>query len=189
MIWVTREFVHVDRVACPWLIKRFIDKKAQFVFLPPEEISDFVSKTGATPFDTGAKIGLEHHVCDSEIHCSFDAIVEQYQLEGNEALQCLRKIVRAADTNRINEEPLAWALETIALGMPLLVESDHEVLEKEFPLYDALYTYFQREIIREKFKNEFNQLQTRAEKQIFLRQKIKGLSRSRGEFNEMSHSR
>ncbi|MFX1255617.1 MAG: chromate resistance protein ChrB domain-containing protein [Promethearchaeota archaeon] len=178
MIWVTREFVHVDRVACPWLIKRFIDKRAQFVFLPPNDIPDFVTKTGAIPFDTGAKTGLEHHICNSENHCSFDAIIEQYQLEGDEALQQLRTIVRAADTNRINEEPLAWTLETIALGMPLLVESDHEALEKEFPLYDALYTYFQREIIRKKYKEEFNQLKSRGEKQAFLKQKIKDLTKS-----------
>ena len=78
MIWVTRDYVHIDRVASPWIIKRFIDKCAQFVFLPRDEISDFVTNTGAIPLDTaGLEVELDHHECNGEKHCTFDAIVEK----------------------------------------------------------------------------------------------------------------
>ena len=173
MLWVTRNYVHIDRVASPWLIKRFVDKSAQFIFLPRDEIADFVEKTGATPFDTaGIGVELDHHVCNDEKHCTFDAIVEKYKLETDEALQKVRKLVRAADTGGIEEEPLAWALEVVAVGMPLLVDSDHEALEKEFPVYDAVYTYFQQQIIREKYKDEIEKLKTRGERQSFIKQKL-----------------
>ncbi|MHA1646010.1 MAG: chromate resistance protein ChrB domain-containing protein, partial [Promethearchaeota archaeon] len=75
MLWTTRDYVHVDRVACPWLIRRFIDSRAQFVFLPREEITKFVKKTGAIPFDTGTGIELDHYEADGIKHCTFDAIV------------------------------------------------------------------------------------------------------------------
>ncbi|KKM69457.1 hypothetical protein LCGC14_1450610 [marine sediment metagenome] len=172
MLWVTRDYVHIDRVASPWLIKRFVDKRAQFIFLPRDEITDFVAKTGATPFDTTG-VELTHHVCNDEKHCTFDAIVEKYMLETDEALQQVRKLVRAADTGGIKEEPLAWALEVIAVGTPMLVDSDHEALEKEFPLYDAVYAYFQQKIIREKFKDEIEKLKSRGERQSFIKQKLR----------------
>ncbi|MFW9873484.1 MAG: chromate resistance protein ChrB domain-containing protein [Candidatus Thorarchaeota archaeon] len=173
MIWVTRDFVHIDRVASPWLIKRFVDKRAQFVFLPRSEISDFAEKTGAIPFDTaGIGVELDHHVCNNEKHCTFDAIVEKFKLETDEALQRIRKIVRAADTGKIEEEPLAWALEVIAVGTPILVDSDHEALEKEFPVYDAVYAYFQQQIICDKFKEEIAKLNSRGERQSFIKKKL-----------------
>jgi len=176
MIWVTRNYVHIDRVASPWLIKRFVDKRAQFIFLPRDEISDFVAKTGAIPFDTaGLGVELDHHVCNDEKHCTFDAIVEKFKLETDEALQRVRKIVRAADTGGIKEEPLAWALEVIAVGTPILVDSDQEALEKEFPVYDAVYAYFQQQIIREKYKDELEKFKTRGEKLAFIKQKLNKL--------------
>ena len=171
MIWVTRDYVHIDRVASPWLIKRFVDKRAQFVFLPRDEISDFVANTGAIPFDT-AGAELDHHVCNGEKHCTFDAIVEKYELESDEALQRVRKLVRAADTGGIDEEPLAWALEVVAVGTPFLVDSDHEALEKEFPVYDAVYTYFKQQLIREKYKDDIAKIKTRPERHAFIKQKL-----------------
>jgi hypothetical protein len=175
MIWVTRKYVHVDRVACPWLIKRFIDKQAQFIFLPREEIPQFVQKTGAIPFDTGTGIELDHHECHGEKHCSFDAIFEKYHLDSDLALERLREIVRAADTDRLNEEPLALGLEIVASGAPLLGDNDHDTLVIEFPYYDILYTYFQREIILANNKLELEKLKDRGSKQEFIRQKLKEL--------------
>jgi len=173
MIWVTRDYVHIDRVASPWLIKRFVDKRAQFIFLPRDEISDFVAKTGAIPFDTaGTGVELDHHLCNDEKHCTFDAIIEKYKLENDQALQEVRKLVRAADTGGIKEEPLAWALEVIAVGTPLLVDSDHEALEREFPVYDAVYAYFQQQIISENYKDELAKFKTRGERQSFIKQKL-----------------
>ena len=173
MIWITRDYVHIDRVASPWLIKRFVDKRAQFIFLPRDEISDFVVKTGAIPFDTaGTGVELDHHLCNDEKHCTFDAIIEKYKLENDQALQEVRKLVRAADTGGIKEEPLAWALEVIAVGTPLLVDSDHEALEREFPVYDAVYAYFQQQIISENYKDELAKFKTRGERQSFIKQKL-----------------
>jgi hypothetical protein len=173
MLWVTRDYVHIDRVASPWLIKRFVDKRAQFVFLPRDEISDFVANTGAIPFDTGGSdVELDHHVCNGENHCTFDAIVEKYELESDKALQGVRKLVRAADTGGIDEEPLAWALELVAVGAPFLGDSDHEALEKEFPVYDAVYMYFKQQIIREKYKDELEKIKTRPERHAFVKQKL-----------------
>ncbi len=172
VLWVTRDYVHVDRVASPWLIKRFVDARAQFVFLPRDAIPRFVEATGAIPFDTGTGIDLDHHECDGEKHCTFDAIVEKYSLSDDPALERLRKIVRAADTNGIDAEPRAWALELVAVGMPLITRSDHESLEAEFPLYDALYAFFQYEIVREKYSDEMKRLRSRGERQEFAKKKM-----------------
>jgi hypothetical protein len=98
--------------------------------------------------------------------------VEKYELESDEALQGVRKLVRAADTGGINEEPLAWALELVAVGAPFLGDSDHEALEKEFPVYDAVYTYFKQQIIREKYKDELEKIKTRPERHAFIKQKL-----------------
>jgi hypothetical protein len=171
MIWITRDYVHIDRVASPWLIKRFVDKRAQFIFLPKDEIADFVTKTGAIPFDI-AGVELTHHVCDGEKHCTFDAIVEKYGLESDEALQRVRKLVRAADHGEMDEEPLAWGLEVVSVGAPFLVDSDHEACEKEFPVYDMFYMYFKQQIIREKYKDEIGKFKTREEGTIFIKQKL-----------------
>ncbi len=177
MIWVSRNYVHVDRVVCPWLIKRFIDLHAQFVFLPKEKIADFVKQTGAIPFD--AKISdadLDHYEENGVKYCSFDAIIKRYQLEDDEALQRLRKIVRGSDTGKLDDEPLAWGLEAIASGAPLLVDSDHEALEMEFPFYDAIYAFLQSEIVLEQHKEELEKLKTRGEKRQFLKTKVSQLN-------------
>ncbi|MHA1346131.1 MAG: chromate resistance protein ChrB domain-containing protein [Candidatus Heimdallarchaeaceae archaeon] len=171
MIWVTRDYVHVDRVACPWLIKRFVDKKAQFVFLPKkEEIMDFVEKTGAVPYDVGGG-ELDHYEEDGEKFCSFDAIIKKYNLK-DKALGKLRLIVRAADIGNMESTPLSYALEAIASGAPLLVNDDHEALELEFPFYDSLYAYLKREIVLEKFEDEIKNMKTRAERREFIKLKL-----------------
>lgn len=138
MKWVTREKVHVDRVACPWLIKNFVDKEAVFVFVPkdtdPNTIKDGI------PFDMkGVELG--HHGTE----CSFDAIIHKYGLTHDPALAKLQEIVRLADTDRTDEDPLAYALDVLGRGYRLITKNDHETLEKEFVLYDALYVYFKHQ--------------------------------------------
>jgi len=175
LLWVTREYVHVDRVACPWLIKRFIDARAQFVFLPKDDVGDFSKKTGAIQFDMGGTVELDHHKSGGENRCTFDAIVEKYGLQDDEALERVRKLVRAADTDGLQKEPRAWVLEIVGTGVPLLTKSDQETLETEFPVYDALYAYFQQEIVREKYKADIEKFKTRGEARDFIRQKMLAL--------------
>jgi hypothetical protein len=134
MKWVTREHVKVDRVACPWLIRNFIDRDAEFVFVPGTTDPNTI-KYGI-PFDMKS-VELGHHAEE----CSFDAFVRKYALEGDAALEEVRKVVRGADTHA-GGGPLAVALEALAEGFALSCRDDYEVLEKEFPLYDAMYTYF-----------------------------------------------
>ena len=120
MLRSTRDDVHVDRVDCPWLIRRFIDPRAQFIFLPREQIMDFVEKTGAIPFDTGTGIEQDYYEEGGIKHCTFDAIVRKYNLYEDTALVELQKVVRAADTSGgLEREPLACVLDVIASGMPL----------------------------------------------------------------------
>ena len=172
MLWITRNHVHVDRVACPWLIKNFVDKEAQFIFLERDKIDEFVSKTGATPFDTGTGVELDHHECDGEKHCSFDAIFEKYDLFSDKALEKVRIVVRAADVGF--ENPFAYGMEAVATGSVLLqdVNSDHDALEKEFSFYDALYAYFRREIIIGENKEEYETLKTRGARIQFIKNKM-----------------
>jgi len=173
MLWTTRDYVHVDRVACPWLIRRFIDPRAQFVFLPREQIMDFVEKTGAIPFDTGTGIELDHYEEDGIKHCTFDAIARKYNLSEDVALVELQKVVRAADTlEDFKQEPLAWVLEVIASGMPLLCKSDHEALEKEFPMYDGFYAFMQRKLVLDKYIEEIKEMKSRGERREFIKKKM-----------------
>jgi len=164
--------VHVDRVACPWLIKRFIDSEAQFIFLERDQINEFVKNTGAIPFDTGTGIELDHHKCNGEKHCSFDAIFEKYDLFSDAALEKVRQVVRAADVG--GENPYSYGMEVVATGSVLLqdVEDDHDALVKEFPFYDALYAYFKRDFIIEEYKAEYEALKTRGERVAFVKEKI-----------------
>ena len=142
MKWVTRSHVHVDRVACPWLIKRFVDSDAQFIFVPESRIDEVVKEEGAIPFDApGAELG--HH--DKE--CSFDAIVKKYGLK-DEALLRLAKIVNAADTGRYENDPIAAGLEAIARGYSVRFPDDEENLERQFQVYDSLYAWCRLEAAR-----------------------------------------
>ncbi len=136
MKWVTRARVKVDRVACPWLIRRFIDPHASILFVPAEQVREVAAREGATPFDVaGVELGHQGE------ECSFDAFVRHYGLEGDPALQRLRLIVRGADTDHPEVAPEAAGLKAVAHGLSALGYSDERLLELEFPIYDALYTH------------------------------------------------
>jgi hypothetical protein len=140
MKWITREHVKVDRVACPWLIRHFVDKEAQFLFVPADQVSEVAQREGATPFDVkDAELG--HHGQE----CSFEAILKRYGLTGDPALVLLGKIVNGADTdNTLWRQPEGAGLQAIAEGFRHLgYRDDHEVLAHEFIVYDALYAYCQ----------------------------------------------
>lgn len=136
MKWVTRSHVHVDRVACPWLITRFIDSQAEFLFVPANQIDQVVASTGAIPFDApGVELG--HH----DNRCSFESIIVKFALK-DPALLRLAKIVHAADVAQdIDTDPMARGLEAIAVGYSLRFPRDEENLQHQFPVYDALYAW------------------------------------------------
>ncbi|MBI1807047.1 MAG: chromate resistance protein [Ignavibacteria bacterium] len=137
MKWITRERVKVDRVACPWLIKKFIDPEAEFIFVPADSVLSVAKREGAIPFDVeGVELG--HH----EGRCSFEAILQKYHVT-DPAAQLLAKIVHGADvTHDLYGRPEASGLKAIAEGFRLLgLKDDHEILEHEFIVYDALYAY------------------------------------------------
>jgi hypothetical protein len=136
MKWITRSHVHVDRVACPWLITRFVDSQAEFLFVPNSQIAQVVAETGAIPFDApGVELG--HH----DNRCSFESIMLKYGLK-DPALVRLARIVHAADVAAdIDTDPLAHGLEAIATGYSLRFPLDADNLAAQFPVYDALYAW------------------------------------------------
>lgn len=136
MKWVTRSHVHVDRVACPWLITRFIDSDAEFLFVPKNQIERAAQETGAIPYDVaGAELGHQ------DGRCSFESILLKYGLT-DPALQRLAKIVHAADVAAdLHTDALAPGLEAIATGYSLRFPDDAENLERQFDVYDALYAW------------------------------------------------
>lgn len=143
MKWVTRSHVHVDRVACPWLIRRFIDSEAEFLFVPKSQVKSVAEKEAAIPFDTpGAE--LDH---DGDL-CTFDVMIREYELTDKPLLR-LAKIVNAADTRRLENDPLAAGFEAIAVGYGLRFPDDHENLIKQFEVYDALYAWCSLEVVKE----------------------------------------
>ncbi|HUT15653.1 MAG TPA: chromate resistance protein ChrB domain-containing protein [Anaerolineae bacterium] len=139
MKWVTREHVHVDRVACPWLIQRFVDQNAVFEFVPRD--TDPATITDGTPFDMrGVELG--HH----GDKCSFEAIVAKYALT-DPALLALADIVHGADVKKdMAKTPESAGLEALATGFRLLCHDDHEALQLEFPMYDALYAVLKKRL-------------------------------------------
>ena len=145
MRWVTRSHVHVDRVACPWLIARFVDSEAEFLFVPKGEIAKVVSETGAIPFDApGAELGHK------DGKCSFESIIARYGLT-DPALARMAKIVHAADVEADrNADPVAPGIEAIAVGYGLRYPSDRENLARQFEVYDALYAWCRLQAAREK---------------------------------------
>jgi hypothetical protein len=146
MKWVTRERVKVDRVACPWLIKKFIDPQAEFLFVARERVLEVADREGAIPFDVpGVELG--HH----DGKCSFEALVARYEIE-DPAVHLLAKIVHGADVKQdLFGRPEAPGLEAIAEGFRYLgLKNDHEILEKEFIVYDALYAYCRQKVQEEK---------------------------------------
>ena len=136
MIWVTRSHVHVDRVACPWLITRFIDSEAEFLFVPKSEVAQAAKESNAIPFDIpGVELG---HVGE---RCSFESIMLKYQLKEPGLLR-MAKIIHAADIDEeLASDPIAAGLEAIATGYSLRYPLDLENLEHQFKVYDALYAW------------------------------------------------
>ena len=142
MKWVTRSHVHVDRVACPWLIKRFIDSEAEFLFVPKSQVIAVAEKEGAIPFDSpGAE--LDH---DGDL-CTFDVMIREYELTDKPLLR-FAKIVNAADTRKLENDPLAAGFEAIAVGYGLRFPDDLENLRKQFEVYDALYAWCSVEVAK-----------------------------------------
>ena len=143
MKWITRSHVHVDRVACPWLILRFIDSEAEFLFVPRSQIKKVAADTSATPFDA-PDVELGHH----EGRCSFESFILKYELK-DPALVRMAKIVHAADSETdIDKDPIARGLEAIASGYSLRYPDDEENLSRQFDVYDALYTWCRLQVAR-----------------------------------------
>ncbi|MBF0344933.1 MAG: chromate resistance protein [Nitrospirae bacterium] len=135
MKWITRSHVHVDRVACPWLISRFVDSNAEFIFVPRSQVMEVAERQGAIPFDSpGAELNHEGDLC------TFDVIIKKFGLT-DKALLRLAKVVNAADTNRLQNDPLAAGLEAIAVGFGLRFPNDSKNLNYQFEVYDALYAW------------------------------------------------
>lgn len=140
MKWATREKAKVDRIACPWLIKNFIDKNAEFIFVPADQVLSVTEKENAISFDApGAKFT---HSKDGK--CTFEVLVEHYKIK-DRAIEKLAKVVHGADVPKdINITPESAGLRTIADGFRLISKNDHENMKKQFVVYDALYAYFRR---------------------------------------------
>ncbi len=140
MKWITREKVKVDRVACPWLIQKFIDPQAEFIFVSGDQVDAKARELGATPYDIdGCELG--HHGED----VSFNSILKKYNLT-DPALMLLGEIVRAADSHPSKPHPAGEGLRWVAFGFSALGLSDHEILAREFIVYDALYAECQRRV-------------------------------------------
>ena len=147
MKWITREKVKVDRVACPWLIKKFVDNDAEFVFVPGEKVMAEAERLDAIPYDV-KDVELGHHGKE----CSFEAILKKYKLTGDPALVLLGRIVNGADTdNTLYNQPEGPGLEAVAEGFRHLgFKDDHEQNAAEWIVYDALYAYCQEMVKRGK---------------------------------------
>lgn len=135
MKWITRERPKIDRIACPWLITRFIDAKAEFLYVPSGDVLRLAREENAIPYDIPG-VELSH----VEELCSFDAFLHKYALD-DPALQQLAKIVRGADTARLDLTPQSAGLYAISLGLSQAFADDHEMLKHGLIIYDALYTW------------------------------------------------
>jgi hypothetical protein len=137
MKWITREHAKVDRIACPWLIKNFVDKDAEFLFVPAHKVIQLAKEQNAIPFDV-PNVELGHHGDE----CSFDAIIKKYQLDKKEPkLLDLAKIVRGADTPNRALTPQSEGLVAISTGFSLISKDDHDNMTKQSYVYDALFAY------------------------------------------------
>lgn len=140
MKWITREKIKVDRVACPWLIRNFVDPQAEFIFVPAAQVATKAQELGATPFDVDG-CELDHHGED----VSFDSVLNKYGLS-DPALRLLAEIVRAADSHPAKPHPAGEGLRWVAFGFSALGLTDHQILEREFIVYDALYAECRRQV-------------------------------------------
>jgi hypothetical protein len=139
MKWVTREKARVDRIACPWLISRFIDREPTFLFVPTSQVMAVAEREGAIPYDV-PNVELGHH----GERCSFDAFLRKYAL--TEALDALARIVRGADTDARELTPESAGLYALATGFQATAEDDYDNMAKQFPAYDALYAYCRAQV-------------------------------------------
>ena len=139
MQWITRERARVDRIACPWLISRFIDREPRFLFVPPADVMGVAEREGAIPFDVpGVELGHQGE------RCSFDAFLDKYGLT-DPALLALARIVRGADTEQRALTPESAGLYAVATGFQAISRDDAENMARQFPVYDALYAFCQRQ--------------------------------------------
>ena len=145
MKWVTRSHVHVDRVACPWLISRFIDSDAEFIFVPKSQVERVEKEMGAIPYDApGVELGHK------DGKCSFESIIEKYGLT-DPALLRLAKIVHAADIEAdLHTDEIAPGLEAISVGYGLRFPEDTENLSRQLDVYDALYAWCRLQVAKQK---------------------------------------
>src|SRR6516164_10720124 len=152
MKWITRERVKVDRVACPWLIKKFVDPEAEFLFVPADKVMEIAKREQATPYDV-PNVEFGHHGKE----CSFEAILKKHKLTSDSALVLLGKIVNGADTdNTLWNQPEGAGLNAIAEGFRHLgLKDDHEMIAAEAIVYDALYGYCQEMVRRGKPDGQF----------------------------------
>ena len=142
MKWITREHVKVDRVACPWLISKYLDPEAEFIFVPAADVGAVAMREGATPFDVeGAVLGHR------DGKCSFETIIEEYRLLARDpALARMAEIVHGADVSAdLDRVPESRGLKAIAEGFGLVYADDHAILAAEFPVYDALHGWCARQ--------------------------------------------
>jgi hypothetical protein len=166
--WVTREFVHVDRTACPWLIKKFLDPQAEFIFVPVEKIEEVAKTQKAIPFDApGVKLGHR------DGKCSFETIMEEYNLK-DPVLCELAKIVHAADTPDTAVAPEGAGLSAIMTGARFNVKNDFEAVEKAEYVYDALYIYCKLKLLRKKYKGELTKMKQKQQNEFLTRKLHEG---------------
>ena len=139
MKWVTREKAKVERIACPWLIKNFIDREAEFLFVPPDKVLSIAEKEKAISFDApNAKFTHQNN------KCTFEILIMHYKIE-DPAILKLAKVVHGADISKdIDLTPESAGLRAIAEGFNLITKNDYENMDKQFPVYDALYEYFKQ---------------------------------------------
>jgi hypothetical protein len=135
MKWITRERPKIDRIACPWLVARFIDQEPEFLYVPSSEVLSVADKTEAIPYDIPG-VELTH---EGEL-CSFDAFLKKYRLD-DPALRRLALIVRGADTSRLDLTPQSAGLYALSLGLSHNFADDHEMLKHGMVMYDALYAW------------------------------------------------
>jgi hypothetical protein len=135
MKWITRERPKIDRIACPWLIDRFIEPGAEFLYVPASDVLKIAQETGATPYDIPG-VALSH---EADL-CSFDAFLKKYKLQ-QPALKQLAEIVRGADTSRLELTPQSHGLYAISLGLSAVFKDDHQMLRHGLVVYDALYAW------------------------------------------------
>jgi rhodanese-related sulfurtransferase len=138
--WVTRERPKIDRIACPWLVRRFVDATAEFLYVPTSQVRVVAERDQATAYDVNASVADTRFTHHGEL-CSFDAFIEIYRLGADTALALLATIVRGADTGRLDLAPQAAGLLAVSLGMSRNILDDGAMLEAMMPVYDALYAW------------------------------------------------